>query len=102
MAAYVFASYDIKDQENYGPYVPGVVPLIARHKGEVLVADYGDTVETMEGETRGVNVILKFPTRQNALDWYNDPDYVPVRQVRFDTCDTDTLFVVDEFVMPAE
>jgi uncharacterized protein (DUF1330 family) len=40
MSAYIIASYDIADSETYSAYLPGVVPLLAKHGAEVLVADY--------------------------------------------------------------
>lgn len=40
MSACVIVSYDISDPKGYEGYVPGVLPLIAKHGGEVLVADF--------------------------------------------------------------
>ena len=43
MSAYVIGSYDIVDTKAYEGYVPGVVPLLAKHGAEILVADYEAT-----------------------------------------------------------
>ncbi len=51
MAVYFIASYDIDDSEGYTAYVPGVVPLLQKHKAEILVADYdATTIEARGGE----------------------------------------------------
>ena len=41
MAVYVIATYDIADPKAYEPYVPQVMPLLAKHGAEILVADFG-------------------------------------------------------------
>ena len=99
MAAYVVANYTIHDPEGYEGYVPGVIPLLQKHGGEVLVADY----ETQHLEESGhtVTVVLKFESEEVAMNWYNDPDYDPVKKIRLDSSNG-TLAVVKEFVMPSE
>ncbi len=99
MAVYVIATYDIVDPEAYGPYVPGVVPLLHKHGGEILVADY--EAASLEGEARGVNVVLRFASEEAARGWYNDPAYGPVKQVRLDSCANGTITLAKEFVMPS-
>lgn len=98
MAAYVIASYDIVDPEGYEGYVPGVLPLLAKHGAEILVADYES--EGLEGETRSVNVVLKFDSEEAARNWYNDPDYGPVKQIRINSSANGSAVLTKEFVMP--
>ena len=100
MAAYVIATYDIVDPQGYEPYVPGVIPLLGKHKAEILVADYEP--ETLEGERRGVNVVLKFESEEAARAWHSDPEYGPVKQIRLDATANGTLTIAKEFVMPTE
>ncbi|MCB0713867.1 MAG: DUF1330 domain-containing protein [Ignavibacteriae bacterium] len=98
MAAYVVATYTINDPEGYGPYVPGVIPLLQKHGAEILAADYETKV--LEGSADTVTVILKFESEEAAESWYNDPDYVPVKQVRLDSS-TGSVVLAKEFVMPS-
>lgn len=84
MASYVIVSYDIVDPKAFEPYVPGVIPLLQKHGGEVLVADF--EAKSLEGEKRGVNVVLKFASEEAALAWFNDPAYEPVKKIRYDSC----------------
>ena len=50
MAVYVVATYDIADPKAYEPYVPQVVPLLAKYGAEILVADFG--ARALEGTAR--------------------------------------------------
>jgi len=100
MAAYVLVSYDIDDADGYAGYVPGVVPILARHGAEILVADYGATV--LEGQKRNVHVVLRFSDEDAAMRWYNDPDYAPVRKLRLDSCSHNSMVVAHEFVPPGD
>ncbi|WP_321886169.1 DUF1330 domain-containing protein [Burkholderia cenocepacia] len=80
MSFYFVATYNISDRTAYEPYPALVGPLLARHGGEVLVADYG--AKTLEGTSREVCVVIRFASRETALSWYNDPDYAGPRGVR--------------------
>lgn len=99
MPAYMIASYDIADPDGYEGYVPGVVPLLQKHGAEILVADY--EASAMEGEARGVYVVLKFPSEEAALAWYNDPAYEPVRKIRLDASANGNLVLAKAFVPPS-
>ena len=64
MYVYMIASYDISDPEKYEGYVPGVMPLLQKHGAEIVVADF--EAKTIEGQGRGVNVVLKFESEEAA------------------------------------
>jgi uncharacterized protein (DUF1330 family) len=64
MSVYVTATYDILDPEGYQGYPPGVLPLLQKHGAQVLAADFG--AQALEGQARGVNVLLRFPSEQAA------------------------------------
>ena len=100
MSVYFIASYDIDDPEVYEGYVPGVRPLLQKHGAEVLVADY--EAKTIEGQGRGVNVVLKFESEAAAMNWYNDPDYGPVKKIRLDSTTNGTLILAKQLVPPSE
>ncbi len=100
MSVYIIASYDIEDPEEYEGYVPGVVPLLQKHGAETLVADY--EAKTLEGQSRGVNVVLKFESEEAAMKWYNDPDYAPVKKIRIDSTKNATAILAKQFVPPSE
>ena len=99
MAAYVIAIYDIVDAEGYEGYVPGVVPLLAKHGAEILVADYD--AQCFEGDRRSVYVVLRFASEEAALAWYNDPAYEPVKRIRLDSSDNNNVVLAKEFKPPS-
>ena len=100
MAVYFIVSYDIEDTQAYEAYVPGVLPLLKKHKAEVLVADY--QAKPIEGQEREVNVVIRFESEETAMDWYNDPAYGPVKKIRFDTTSNGTAVLAKEFIPPTE
>ena len=100
MAAYIIATYDITDAEGYQAYPPGVVPLLQKHGAQILVADYA--AEGLEGTAPGVTVVLKFASEEAARNWYNDPEYGPVKQIRLDSSQNGVVVLAKEFVMPSE
>lgn len=89
MSAYIIVTYDIVDPDGYEGYLPGVGPLLAKHGAEVLVADFD--ARALEGEKRGVYVVLRFPSEEAALAWYHDPAYEPLKKIRFASCDNANL-----------
>lgn len=100
MSVYVIATYDIVDPKGYEGYVPGVLPLLQKHGAEVLAADYEP--EALEGHAAGVNVVLKFPSEEAARNWYSDPDYVPVKQIRLNSTKNGSIVMAKEFkALPA-
>lgn len=98
MPAYVIANYDVVNQEDYYTYLPAVSELLNKHGGEVLVADFG--AKQLEGEKRGVNVVLKFDSEEAALGWYNDSAYEPVRKIRLEATTNGYMALAKQFVQP--
>ncbi|MGD2166812.1 MAG: DUF1330 domain-containing protein [Gammaproteobacteria bacterium] len=99
MSAYIIASYDIVDEKGMESYVPGVTPLLMKHHAEVLVASYN--AHALEGEKRGVYVVLRFASDEAALAWYNDPEYAPLKKMRIDASDNANVVLAREFVPPS-
>jgi uncharacterized protein (DUF1330 family) len=100
MSVYIIVSYDIKDPKVFENYVPRVRPLLQKHGGEVLVSDR--EAKALEGQSRGVNVVLEFESEEAAMGFYNDPEYGPVKKVRLDSTENGTAILAKQFVMPSE
>lgn len=98
MSAYVIVSYDVRDEEGFEGYVPGVLPLLEKHGAEILVADMD--VQPLEGEKHGVYVVLRFDSEEAARAWYDDPAYEPVREIRHSSCDNNHMVLAQGFVPP--
>lgn len=81
MAGYVIAIVDITDAEGYQAYSKQVPATIAKYGGRYLVR--GGKMEVREGDWPGLRtVILEFPSLARALDWYDSPEYEPLRPIR--------------------
>lgn len=98
MAVYYIGSYDVTDPESYDQYVKGVIPLLMKHGCEIIVADR--EAEEIEGKSRNINLVLKFESREQALAWYNDPDYQPVKALRLSSTTNSTGILARAFVPP--
>ena len=91
MAAFVIVSYDIVDTKAYDPYVPGVVPLIKKHGGEIVIGEFA--AKPLEGKPRSVYVVLKFPSEDAARAWHGDPDYAPLKEIRATACESNNMVI---------
>ena len=49
-----------------------------------------------------VTAPLKFESEEAAMNWYNDPDYEPVKKIRLDSTKNGTAVLAKQFVMPSE
>lgn len=98
MNVYMIFSFNVKDLESFAPYGKAVVPLIEKHGGEVLVADFSG--KSVEGTALGTNVVLRFPSEKEAMAFYNDPAYEPLRALRIAATSDRTAVLVKAFTRP--
>ena len=83
MTGYVIAQIEVTNLEKYKEYVAKVSDIVKKYGGEYLVR--GGEYKVMEGKSPySRNVLIKFPTYEKALEWYNSEEYKPVRQIRLD------------------
>ena len=81
MTGYAILQIDITNPENYKEYVSKVTEIVKKFGGEYLVR--GGEHQCFEGEWKYPRtVIIKFPSYEKALEWYNSEEYKPVRQIR--------------------
>ena len=91
VATYLIVNFDSADAAAFAAYVPAVLPLLARHGGTVLVADYAATA--LEGTAHDVNVVIEFAREQDALAFYHDADYAPAKALRHNSTRNSTLLL---------
>ena len=78
---YVIAQINVIDPDGYAVYVKQVQATIDVYGGEFLVR--GGRHESHEGIPPGDrNVVIRFPSYQSARDWYQSPEYAPVKKLR--------------------
>jgi uncharacterized protein (DUF1330 family) len=93
MPAYLIANIHVNDAERYKDYVAAVPALIEKHGGRYRVR--GGESQVLEGAwTPDRFVVLEFPSREAALAFYNDSDYVPLRSLR-QSVTTSNVLIID-------
>ena len=77
---YWIARYDVRDPTEYKRYVEAGAAAFKEH--EALFLARGGPHEAMEGQARGRNVLVEFPSVQHALDCYRSDTYQKAREYR--------------------
>ena len=99
MAGYVVAIVDVTNAEGYQEYSRQVPATIAKYGGRYLVR--GGKMELAEGDWPGPRtVILEFPSLARALEWYESPEYKPLRPIR-QACSRARIAVFEGVANPA-
>jgi len=90
MSVYLIANYTITNPDGYAAYPPAVAPTLAPFGGELVVADFES--ESVEGAPAPVAIVVRFPDRQSARDWYNSEAYQAVLGLRLENTEGVALF----------
>lgn len=96
---YMIFSFDVADHARFAPYGKAVMPVLMKHGAEVLVADFDG--KAPEGSRREASVVIKFPSEENAMAFYRDPEYAPLKKLRLETTTNITVTLAGQFVRPA-
>ena len=79
--AYVLTEVTIHDRIAYQEYEAEFMPIVERYGGELIAVTDDPTV--LEGEWSEMRVVLiRFETRQYALDWYGSQEYQQLAVIR--------------------
>lgn len=82
MTTYIVGQIDITDRETYADYEAGFREIFECFNGEVLAVD--DESLMLEGEKRHTrSVILRFPSRADALAWFQSDAYQALAAIRW-------------------
>jgi uncharacterized protein (DUF1330 family) len=86
MPAYVILDIDVKNRDSFSRYVQEVAPMLARWGARYLVR--GGEVDVLEGDwSHHTVVILEFPSRAVAEQFYESEEYAPLLKLRLDSTD---------------
>ena len=89
--AYWIARVDVHDPETYKSYVETAKPAFERYNAKFLAR--GGRTEVLEGVARARNVIIEFPSMEEALACYNSPEYTAARAIRQTVSDGEFVLV---------
>ena len=81
MPGYAIFNIEIKKSEEYKEYVKKVKPIAEKYGGEYIVRG-GETTIVEGNWAYPRTVVIKFPSYEKALEWYNSEEYQPVKQIR--------------------
>ena len=91
-AGYVIAQLKVTNPENYKEYIEKVTNVIEKFGGEYLAR--GGDHQVVEGEDNFPRIIIiKFPSYEKALEWYNSKEYKPIKQIRLDNSEGTNIIV---------
>ena len=92
MPAYIIALEVINDRDEFDKYRAGVHAVLKKYQGEIVVSN--EDVEVFEGKWPYTKtVVVRFPSIEQAKQWYNSEEYREVVQHRFRAADTDLILV---------
>ena len=80
MAAYLIIEGTISDSAKWNAYRKAVVPLTERFGGRHLNQPGGVTL--LEGTRDWIAALFEFPTMDALQDFWESPEYVPVKAIR--------------------
>lgn len=89
--AYWIARADVHDHERYKDYVTTSAPAFERHGAKFLVR--GGPFHELEGKARSRNVVIEFPSVEDALACFNSPEYQEALAIRREVADAELLIV---------
>ena len=99
MSAYYILTHTITDTERYQKeYIPGVMPFLAKYKGEVVVAEF--ETEPLQGDPPKGAVVIRFPSEQAIRAFMDDPEYKPLKDLRISITTAANAVMAPEFRMP--
>ena len=93
MSVYMIGDVDIQNMEEYKKYMEKVKPMIESKGGEYLIR--GGEIDSLETNlwkpTR--MVLVKFPNKKLAMEWYNSYEYKPYKKIRLENATSNILMV---------
>ena len=88
---YWIGRVDVGDAVAYQAYVAANAEAFRKYGARFLVR--GGAFANPEGESRARNVVIEFPTYEQALACWNSPEYQAARQHRLSAAQIDLVIV---------
>lgn len=92
MPAYIVVDVTIHNPEEYEAYKKLTPASLVKYEGKFIVR--GGQTETLEGDWQpGRFVMLEFPTKELAKQWWSSPEYTPAKKIRQGASETKMILV---------
>ena len=96
--AYAVANLVIQDKERFGAeYASKVAGTLGPHGGAYALKAFLPELKCVEGPVQMLQVILKFPSLEKAVEWHDSPEYQAIVPARLETTDTEksTFYIAE-------
>mgnify|MGYP001169481107 FL=1 len=92
MTTYLIAEVNLKKPDEYCEYLSKVPKIISKYDGEYLIR--GGDISYHEGNWKPKRiVVVKFPSREKALAFYDSAEYKPFKSIRKRVTKSNLIFV---------
>ena len=88
---YWIGRVDVQDDEAYMSYVRANAAAFAKYGARFLLR--GGPFEVPEGTARARNVVIEFPSYQDALDCYRSAEYQAAKALRDPVSEGDIVII---------
>jgi uncharacterized protein (DUF1330 family) len=89
--AYWIARVTVTDPDQYKLYAESAPEAFKKYKAQILAR--GGRYTQLEGEGRPRNVVIEFPTYEDAIACYNSPEYQSAKAKRKGAGEADIMIV---------
>jgi uncharacterized protein (DUF1330 family) len=88
---YWIVRVSVRDEQRYPEYLVAAGPAFEKFGARFIVR--GAPFDTMEGSSRGRNVVVEFRDRTTALACYNSPEYQAAKAIRQKYAEADFIII---------
>ena len=83
---------NITNKENYKEYIDKVKPLAKKFGAEYIIR--GGENKIIEGSWEHPRtVVIRFPSYEKALEWYNSKEYEPIKKIRLENAQSNGIII---------
>ena len=90
---YLLVDVDIHNIDEYNKYLDKVKPMVEKFGGKYLIK--GGEIDAKETDLWKPTriVLVQFPNKISALNWYNSEEYRPLKNLRLNNATSNILFI---------
>lgn len=89
MAALFVIDLTVKNADKLKEYSAQTPAILTKHRGEVLLKGKASQVHATNPATGyDTTVVFQFPSKEDAMGWYNSPEYQALLPLRDEAMDS--------------